>query len=150
VRAAYSQPLSAIAALFDSIYVSFYKDLNSPCAGAMLLGSAAFVASSVVWRRRFGGSIVSMFPMAPAAAWVYVCLVTTIVVVVVVVADVFLIRFQQRASVLGSPEGLAHMRAIATAVGGTAAVSSGWLKLVPEVLLLLLLLFVCLSHTQHI
>ncbi len=67
-EAAYDVPLHTVAALFDSVYVSFYKDLGSPCAGAMLLGSAEFIARAAVWQRRFGGSIYTQFPLPGAAA----------------------------------------------------------------------------------
>jgi threonine aldolase len=67
-EAAYDVPLHTVAALFDSVYVSFYKDLGSPCAGAMLIGSAEFIARAAVWQRRFGGSIYTQFPLPGAAA----------------------------------------------------------------------------------
>eukprot|EP00019_Armaparvus_languidus_P011586 CAMPEP_0168582618 /NCGR_PEP_ID=MMETSP0420-20121227/2085_1 /TAXON_ID=498008 /ORGANISM="Pessonella sp." /LENGTH=1007 /DNA_ID=CAMNT_0008617131 /DNA_START=103 /DNA_END=3126 /DNA_ORIENTATION=+ len=110
VRSAYKVPLAKICELFDSVYVSFYKDLGAACAGAMLLGDVRFVQNAVTWRR-FGGSLVSMFPMAPASAWAY----------------------RKRREALGQSDGIAHMRAVSKAVSDTKAVSSGWLKLVPEV-----------------
>jgi len=52
----FGQPLPEIAALADSLYVSFYKGLGG-LAGAALLGSAGFVAEARLWRRRLGGTI---------------------------------------------------------------------------------------------
>jgi threonine aldolase len=48
--------LPEIAALADSLYVSFYKGLGG-IAGAALLGPADFVAEARLWRRRLGGTI---------------------------------------------------------------------------------------------
>jgi threonine aldolase len=52
----FGRPLSEIAALADSLYVSFYKGLGG-LAGAALLGSAGFIAEAKLWRRRHGGTI---------------------------------------------------------------------------------------------
>ena len=57
--------LRALAALFDSVYVSFYKGLGGP-VGAMLLGGTGFVAASRVWLRRFGGNLYTMAPFVLA------------------------------------------------------------------------------------
>jgi threonine aldolase len=55
-----------VADLFDSIYVSFYKDLGG-LSGAMLLGPAAFVREARVWRVRHGGRLNSMAPFVVSA-----------------------------------------------------------------------------------
>ncbi len=52
----YGRELAEIAALFDSVYVSLYKDLGAG-AGCMLLGSEDLVAQSKVWRVRHGGRL---------------------------------------------------------------------------------------------
>jgi threonine aldolase len=52
----FGRPLSEIAALADSLYVSFYKGLGG-LGGAALLGSADFIAEAKLWRRRHGGTI---------------------------------------------------------------------------------------------
>jgi threonine aldolase len=52
----FDRPLPEIAALADSLYVSFYKGLGG-IAGAALLGPADFVAEARLWRRRLGGTI---------------------------------------------------------------------------------------------
>jgi threonine aldolase len=52
----FGRPLPEIAALADSMYVSFYKGLGG-LAGAALLGPADFVAQARRWRRRLGGTI---------------------------------------------------------------------------------------------
>src|SRR6202042_2369960 len=51
----FDRPLSEIAALADSLYVSFYKGLGG-LAGAALLGPADFIAEARLWRRRQGGT----------------------------------------------------------------------------------------------
>ncbi|MBT0667926.1 threonine aldolase [Novosphingobium profundi] len=53
---AYGRSLRAIAALFDSVYVSFYKDVGA-LAGAMLLGPRDFIADAAIWQRRQGGTL---------------------------------------------------------------------------------------------
>ena len=52
----FEHSLAEIAALADSLYVSFYKGLGG-LAGAALLGSADFIAEARLWRRRLGGTI---------------------------------------------------------------------------------------------
>jgi threonine aldolase len=52
----YGRELAEIAALFDSVYVSLYKDLGAG-TGCVLAGPADFVAESQVWRVRHGGRL---------------------------------------------------------------------------------------------
>lgn len=55
-----------IAGLFDSLYVSFYKDLGG-LAGSMLLGSARLIKEARLWQRRHGGNLPTMAPLQVAA-----------------------------------------------------------------------------------
>jgi threonine aldolase len=55
----YGRELAEIAALFDTVYVSLYKDLGAP-GGCMLLGSAEFVAEANVWKVRHGGRMLQI------------------------------------------------------------------------------------------
>lgn len=55
---AYGRSLAEIAALFDSVYVSFYKDVGA-LAGAMLLGPRTFIDEAAIWQRRQGGTLYS-------------------------------------------------------------------------------------------
>jgi threonine aldolase len=57
----YERDHAGIAALFDSVYVSFYKDLGA-LAGAALAGDAELVAEARVWQRRHGGNLVTSHP----------------------------------------------------------------------------------------
>ena len=59
--------LADIGALFDSVYVSFYKGIGA-LAGAMLLGPQDFIAEARVWRRRQGGTLVQLHPFVASAA----------------------------------------------------------------------------------
>src|SRR6059036_27531 len=59
--------LADICALFDSVYVSFYKGIGA-LAGAMLLGPQDFIAESRIWRRRQGGTLVQLHPFVSSAA----------------------------------------------------------------------------------
>lgn len=62
----YQHSFAEICALFDSVYVSFYKDLGG-IAGAVLAGTTDFVAQARVWSRRAGGNLISMYPYLLAA-----------------------------------------------------------------------------------
>ncbi|MGY0236116.1 threonine aldolase family protein [Longispora urticae] len=55
--------LAEIAALADSVYVSFYKTLGG-ISGAALAGSADFVAEARAWRHRYGGNLFQQWPAA--------------------------------------------------------------------------------------
>lgn len=54
VQPFYERPLQDICALFDSVYVSFYKGLGA-MNGAVLCGDHAFVHEAKTWRKRLGG-----------------------------------------------------------------------------------------------
>lgn len=62
----YDRPLAEIAALADSVYVSFYKGLGS-MAGAVLAGPEDFVAQARRWRSRHGGTLFTLLPYAVGA-----------------------------------------------------------------------------------
>jgi threonine aldolase len=62
----YGRPLSEIAGLFDTVYVSFYKGLGGT-AGAMLLGDENVIAEAREWRHRHGGTLFNLWPYAAAA-----------------------------------------------------------------------------------
>jgi threonine aldolase len=59
----FGKSLDQIAALADSIYVSFYKSLDA-MSGAALAGPADFIAETLAWRHRYGGQAVGQFPFA--------------------------------------------------------------------------------------
>ena len=50
-------------ALFDTVYVSFYKGLGG-LAGSMLLGEDEVVAQARAWRKRHGGTLYRLWPYA--------------------------------------------------------------------------------------
>ncbi len=54
----YGRPFAEVCALFDSVYVSFYKGIGA-LSGAMLLGPADFIEEAAVWQRRQGGTLYS-------------------------------------------------------------------------------------------
>jgi threonine aldolase len=62
----YGRPLDAIAAPFDTVYVSFYKDIGA-LAGAAIAGPADVIAEVREWRQRHGGTLYSMWPHAASA-----------------------------------------------------------------------------------
>ncbi len=55
--------LPDIAELFDSIYVSLYKGLGG-ISGCILAGDEDFISRAAVWRRRHGGTIFGLWPLA--------------------------------------------------------------------------------------
>lgn len=57
----YGKSEKEICALFDTVYVSFYKGLGG-IAGAMLLCSESFRSQALVWKRRHGGDLISLYP----------------------------------------------------------------------------------------
>jgi threonine aldolase len=66
IKPFYKREYAEIAGLFDSVYVSFYKGLGG-IAGCALAGPLDFIQESRVWRRRYGGTLVHLFPYVIAA-----------------------------------------------------------------------------------
>jgi threonine aldolase len=64
--AGYGQPPGEIAALFDTVYVSFYKGLGA-LAGCCVAGPADIVAEVREWRHRMGGTLFGLWPNAASA-----------------------------------------------------------------------------------
>ncbi|MFJ9612284.1 threonine aldolase family protein [Streptomyces noursei] len=62
----FGRELPEIAALADSVYVSFYKSLGG-IAGAALAGTEEFVEEARAWRHRYGGQLFQQWPTALAA-----------------------------------------------------------------------------------
>lgn len=62
----YGRGLAEIAALADSVYVSFYKGLGG-LAGCTLAGPDDFLAETAVWRTRHGANLFQAYPYALAA-----------------------------------------------------------------------------------
>jgi len=62
----YARPLAEIAQLFDTVYVSFYKDLGAP-AGAALAGPEDLIQEARVWQIRHGGRFFRAYPYLLAA-----------------------------------------------------------------------------------
>lgn len=62
----YERPYEEIAALFDTVYVSFYKGLGG-LGGAALAGPQDLVDEARVWQRRHGGNLVTLMPYVVSA-----------------------------------------------------------------------------------
>jgi threonine aldolase len=62
----FGRPLEEIAALADSVYVSFYKSLGG-LSGAAIAGPDDLIAEARIWRHRYGGQIFQQFPAVLAA-----------------------------------------------------------------------------------
>ncbi|GGA42371.1 threonine aldolase family protein [Paenibacillus physcomitrellae] len=66
----YEKSAAEVCALFDSVYVSFYKGIGG-VAGAILAGGKDFTQEAVVWKRRHGGDLISLYPYIISADYYY-------------------------------------------------------------------------------
>jgi threonine aldolase len=64
--AGYDREPAQIAALFDTVYVSFYKGIGA-LPGCCVAGSEADVAQVREWRQRLGGTLFGLWPAAASA-----------------------------------------------------------------------------------
>jgi len=64
--AGYARPPAEIAALFDTVYVSFYKGIGA-LPGCCVAGPADIVAEVREWRQRMGGTLFALWPNAASA-----------------------------------------------------------------------------------
>ena len=64
--AGYERTPAEIAALFDTVYVSFYKGIGA-LPGCCVAGPGADVAQVREWRRRLGGTLYGLWPGAASA-----------------------------------------------------------------------------------
>ncbi len=62
----FGRPLTEIAALADSVYVSYYKSLKG-YGGAALAGPRTLVEEAKAWRHRYGGLLFQQFPTVLSA-----------------------------------------------------------------------------------
>ncbi|WP_046228456.1 threonine aldolase family protein [Paenibacillus dauci] len=66
----YEKTAAEVCALFDSVYISFYKGIGG-VAGAILAGPEGFAAESKVWKRRHGGDLISLYPYIISSDYYY-------------------------------------------------------------------------------
>ncbi|MFF3733261.1 threonine aldolase family protein [Streptomyces sp. NPDC002476] len=104
----FGRELPEIAALADSVYVSFYKTLGG-LSGAALAGPESLIEEARAWRHRYGGQLFQQFPAAVAA----------------------LIGLDRELPPLPSYVAQAKVVAEALAEGLTAA-GAGWFRVHPE------------------
>jgi threonine aldolase len=64
--AGYQRPLTEIAGLFDTVYVSFYKGIGA-LPGCCVAGPQPIVDQVRDWRKRLGGTLFAMWPAAASA-----------------------------------------------------------------------------------
>ncbi|WP_440116496.1 threonine aldolase family protein [Paenibacillus sp. QZ-Y1] len=57
----YQKTSAEICSLFDTVYVSFYKGIGG-IAGAILAGDPDVMQESKVWKRRYGGDLIGLYP----------------------------------------------------------------------------------------
>lgn len=62
----YQRSHADISALFDTVYVSFYKGVGA-IAGAILAGPSDIIAEARVWLRRHGGNLIHLYPYVLSA-----------------------------------------------------------------------------------
>ncbi|MBU5444459.1 low specificity L-threonine aldolase [Paenibacillus sp. MSJ-34] len=66
----YNKSAAEICQLFDSVYVSFYKGIGG-IAGAVLAGEEPLIQESKVWKRRYGGDLISLYPYIVSADYYF-------------------------------------------------------------------------------
>ncbi|WP_456278376.1 threonine aldolase family protein [Bacillus sp. AK128] len=66
----YKKTAAEVSSLFDSVYMSFYKGIGG-IAGAILVGSNDFINESKVWKRRYGGDLISLYPYIISADYYF-------------------------------------------------------------------------------
>lgn len=66
----YQKTATEVCALFDSVYVSLYKGIGG-IAGAILAGDKIFIDESIVWKRRHGGDLISLYPYILSADYYF-------------------------------------------------------------------------------
>ncbi|MFJ1547810.1 threonine aldolase family protein [Streptomyces sp. NPDC088246] len=104
----FGRELPEIAALADSVYVSFYKTLGG-ISGAALAGPESLIEEARTWRHRYGGQLFQQFPAALAA----------------------LIGLEQELPQL--PSYVAQAKVVAGAMAeGFSAAGVGWFRVHPE------------------
>jgi threonine aldolase len=62
----FGRPVDEIAALADSVYVSYYKSLGA-YGGAAIAGPRTLIDEAKAWRHRYGGQLFQQFPTALSA-----------------------------------------------------------------------------------
>ncbi|MFI9629989.1 threonine aldolase family protein [Streptomyces sp. NPDC052042] len=104
----FGRELPEVAALADSVYVSFYKTLGG-LSGAALAGPESLIEEARVWRHRYGGQLFQQFPAALAA----------------------LIGLDRELPLI--PSYVAQAKVVAGALAeGLAAAGAGWFRVHPE------------------
>ncbi|XCA83844.1 beta-eliminating lyase-related protein [Exiguobacterium mexicanum] len=66
----YGKTAEDVCALFDSVYVSFYKGIGG-IAGAILAGPKPFCDEARIWKRRYGGDLIGLYPYIIPADYYY-------------------------------------------------------------------------------
>ena len=66
----YEKSAAEVCALFDSVYISFYKGIGG-VAGAILAGEKSFADESKIWKRRHGGDLISLYPYIISADYYF-------------------------------------------------------------------------------
>jgi threonine aldolase len=66
----YQKSAAEVCELFDSVYLSFYKGIGG-IAGAILAGEQEFIEQSKVWKRRYGGDLISLYPYILSANYYF-------------------------------------------------------------------------------
>jgi threonine aldolase len=66
----YQKTATEIGELFDSVYISFYKGFGG-IAGSILAGDSDFINEAKVWKTRYGGNLISLYPYILSADYYF-------------------------------------------------------------------------------
>ncbi|MGE8205693.1 threonine aldolase family protein [Heyndrickxia sp. NPDC080065] len=66
----YQKSAVEVCSLFDSVYISLYKGIGG-ISGAILAGNQDFIEQSKIWKRRYGGDLISLYPYIISADYYF-------------------------------------------------------------------------------
>lgn len=67
----YGKTAAEICALFDSVYISFYKGIGGIAGAILAADDPAFIQEAALWKRRHGGDLISLYPYIVSADYYF-------------------------------------------------------------------------------
>ncbi|MGE6258406.1 threonine aldolase family protein [Heyndrickxia sporothermodurans] len=66
----YQKSAAEVCSIFDSVYISLYKGVGG-IAGAILASDQDFMEQAKIWKRRYGGDLISLYPYVISADYYF-------------------------------------------------------------------------------